>query len=142
MFVSSGNQFDTWHFLSFLLPKVNTSNLMALNNCMILTTPNLHLQYYSLILLFYTQLNISEKICKYHLHSYTYSRRLRSSLTTLLGFPGDSGGKDSFCRRLRLETWVWKTLQRREWQPTSVFLPGEFQGQRSLMGYSPWCHKE
>ena len=26
---------------------------------------------------------------------------------------------------------------RRKWQPTPVFLPGEFQGQRSLAGYSP-----
>ena len=25
---------------------------------------------------------------------------------------------------------------------TSVFLPGEFQGQRSLVGYSPWGCKE
>ena len=31
---------------------------------------------------------------------------------------------------------------RREWLPTSVFLPGEFQGQGSLAGYSPWGHKE
>ena len=31
---------------------------------------------------------------------------------------------------------------RRAWQPTPVFLPGEFQGQRSLAGYSPWGHKE
>ena len=23
-----------------------------------------------------------------------------------------------------------------------VFLPGEFHGQRSLVGYSPWDHKE
>ena len=30
----------------------------------------------------------------------------------------------------------------REWQPTLVFLPGEFHGQRSLAGYSPWGHKE
>ena len=29
-----------------------------------------------------------------------------------------------------------------EWQPTPVFLPGEFHGQRSLAGYSPWGHKE
>ena len=35
-----------------------------------------------------------------------------------------------------------KSLQRRKWQPTPVFLPGEFHGQRSLMGYSPWGHKE
>ena len=31
---------------------------------------------------------------------------------------------------------------RRKWQPTPVFLPGEFHGQRSLAGYSPWRHKE
>ena len=32
----------------------------------------------------------------------------------------------------------WK----RKWQPTPVFLPGEFYGQRSLTGYSPWGCKE
>ena len=31
---------------------------------------------------------------------------------------------------------------RRKWQPTPVFLPGESHGQRSLVGYSPWGHKE
>ena len=30
---------------------------------------------------------------------------------------------------------------RRKWQPTPVFLPGEFHGQRSLQGYNPWGHK-
>ena len=29
----------------------------------------------------------------------------------------------------------------RAWQPTTLFLPGEFHGQRSLVGYSPWGHK-
>ena len=32
--------------------------------------------------------------------------------------------------------WRW------EWQPTPVFLPGEFHGQRSLEGYSPLGCKE
>ena len=32
--------------------------------------------------------------------------------------------------------WRWK------WQPTQVFLPGKFHGQRSLLGYSPWGCKE
>jgi len=32
--------------------------------------------------------------------------------------------------------------QRRVWQPTPVFLPGEFHGQRSLAGCSPWSCKE
>ena len=31
---------------------------------------------------------------------------------------------------------------RRAWQPTPVFLPGEFHGQRSMAGYSPWSCKE
>ena len=31
---------------------------------------------------------------------------------------------------------------RRKWQPTPVFLPGESHGQGSLVGYSPWRHKE
>ena len=30
----------------------------------------------------------------------------------------------------------------RNWQPTPVFLPGEFHGQRSLVDYSPWGRKE
>ena len=36
----------------------------------------------------------------------------------------------------------WKESWRREWLPTTVFLPEEIHGQRSLMGYSPWDHKE
>ena len=31
---------------------------------------------------------------------------------------------------------------RRKWQPTPVLLPGKSHGQRSLVGYSPWGHKE
>ena len=38
--------------------------------------------------------------------------------------------------------WVRKIPWRRKWQPTPAFLPGEFHGQRSLVGYSPWGHKK
>ena len=31
---------------------------------------------------------------------------------------------------------------RKKWLPTPVFLPGEFYGQRSLVGYNPWGCKE
>ena len=31
---------------------------------------------------------------------------------------------------------------RRKWQPTPVFLPGEFHGLRSLASYSSWSRKE
>ena len=37
------------------------------------------------------------------------------------------------------DPWVGKIPWRRKRQPTSVFLPGKFLGQRSLVGYSPWC---
>ena len=33
---------------------------------------------------------------------------------------------------------VRKIPWRRKWQPTAVFLPGEFHGERSLAGYSSW----
>ena len=38
-------------------------------------------------------------------------------------------------------SWVRKILWRRKWQPTPGLLPGEFHGQRSLVGYSPWGHR-
>ena len=38
----------------------------------------------------------------------------------------------------RVEKIPWK----RKWQPTSVSLPGKSHVQRSLVGCSPWGHKE
>ena len=46
------------------------------------------------------------------------------------------------CRRLGFDPWVKKIPWRREWQPTPIFLPGEFHGQRSLAGCRPWSLKE
>ena len=40
------------------------------------------------------------------------------------------------------DPWVRKTSWRRKRQPTPIFLPISFHGQRSLVGYSPWGHKE
>ena len=42
----------------------------------------------------------------------------------------------------RFDPWVGKIPWRREWPPTLVFLPGEFHGQSSLVGYSSWSWKE
>ena len=44
------------------------------------------------------------------------------------------------CRKLkrhRFNPWVGKIPWRMTWQPTPVFFPGEFHGQKSLAGYSP-----
>ena len=42
------------------------------------------------------------------------------------------------CRRHGSDPWSMKIPWRRKWQPTPVFLPGKFHGQRSLVSYSPW----
>ena len=59
------------------------------------------------------------------------------------GNPGDSDSKRIClqCRRHGFDFWVRKIPWRRKWQPTPV-LPEEFYGQRSLVGYSPWGHKQ
>ena len=54
----------------------------------------------------------------------------------------DLGNSLSAMQETRFKPWVRKTPWRREWLSTPVFLPGEFHGQRSLVGHSPWGHKE
>ena len=68
-------------------------------------------------------------------------------LFTSQGFSGGARGKESPCqcrrrRRRGFDPWVRKIPQRRAWQPTPVFLPGKSHGQRGLVSYSPWGHKE
>ena len=49
------------------------------------------------------------------------------------------------CRRnerCRFDPWVGKIPYRRKWQPTLVFFPEEFHGQRILVGCSSWGGKE
>ena len=41
-------------------------------------------------------------------------------------------------QEIQVQSLGRKDPWRREWQPIPVFLPGEFLGQRSLGGYSPW----
>ena len=38
------------------------------------------------------------------------------------------------CRRRGFNPWVRKIPWQRAWQPTPVFSPGEFHGQKSLAG--------
>ena len=53
-------------------------------------------------------------------------------------------GKESAsqCRCCRFNPWVGKIPWSRKWQPSLVFLPGIFHGQRSLAGYNPWGHNQ
>jgi len=43
---------------------------------------------------------------------------------------------------LGFDPWVRKIPWSRKWQPAPVFLPGKFHEQRSLVGCSPWGHRE
>ena len=45
-------------------------------------------------------------------------------------------------KRPGLDPWVGKIPWGRKWQPASVLLPKESQGQRSLVCCSPWGCKE
>ena len=60
------------------------------------------------------------------------------------GFPGGSDSKESTCNVGDPSSihGPGKSPWRREWQPTPVFLPEEFNGQKILVGYSPWGYKE
>ena len=66
------------------------------------------------------------------------SNRLRAHS----GFPGGAAVKKEHtcqCRRGKrrgFDPWISKSLWRREWQPTPVFLPEKCHRQRSLVGYS------
>ena len=58
-------------------------------------------------------------------------------------FPGGSDSKASAYSARDLGSISGSEIPwRRKWQPTPVFLPGKSHGQRSLVDYSPWGHKE
>ena len=71
--------------------------------------------------------------CRFEPCSLQKQLALRTSLALRICLPHERPGFD---------LWVGKIPWRRKWQPTPVFLPGEFHGQRSLVGYSPWGPEE
>ena len=52
-------------------------------------------------------------------------------------------GKESVAKqKMQVQSLGQEDPLEEEKQPTPVFLPGKFHGQRSLVGYSPGGHKE
>ena len=45
-------------------------------------------------------------------------------------------------RETRVQSLGWEGPLEKEMATTLLCLPGEFHGQRSLLVYSPWGHKE
>ena len=63
------------------------------------------------------------------------------------GLPRWHSGKEPTCqcRICRFGSLSWKIPWSKKWQPTTVCqarIPGKFHGQRNLVGYSLWSHKE
>ena len=85
----------------------------------------------------YIYINVTWRIVLYFLYYI-----LRVSCT---GFPDGSGGKESASNAAdpgSVPGWGKSTGEGNGCLPTLVFLPEEFYGQRSLVSYSPWGHKE
>ena len=62
----------------------------------------------------------------------------------MLGFPGGAEVKNppASAKDVGSVPGLGRFPWNRKWQPTLVFLPGKFHGQRSLVGYSAWGYKE
>ena len=75
---------------------------------------------------------------------WSFLKKLKIELPydTARHFPGGASGKEHACqcrrhKRLRFDPWFGKIPWRRAQQCIPVFLAGESNGQRSLVGYSP-----
>ena len=70
--------------------------------------------------------------------SLPHGPALRIFYLSILGFSGGSVGKELACnsRKPGFDPCVRKIPWRREWQPTPVFLPGEFMDIGGWAGYS------
>ena len=76
------------------------------------------------------------------------SDTIKMYLWFTLGLPRWCSGKESINLPMQeiqetwVQSWVGKIPWSRKWQPTPEILPEKSHGQRSLVGYSPWGHKE
>ena len=71
--------------------------------------------------------------------------KLRRSYAEGIGYPLQYSWASLVAQAVKNLPAMWETwVQSLGWKdpPTPVFWPGEFHGQRSLEGYSPWRHKE
>ena len=87
-----------------------------------------------------------------YLHVHNESRKEQSKLNSVfvyprVGFPRWLSGKQPTCNAedtgdSDLIPVMGRAPEGGHGYPITVFLLGESHGQRRLVGYSPWCHKE
>ena len=119
-------------FLPFLWPGNSHTSPFCSSPCFDLAPLSV------VISLFYTQLHSSS--LSFTLTSLTsyYILSMR-----IIGLHWCFSGEEFTCqcRRSSFNLWDRKIPWRRKWKPTPIFLPGKSHGQRNLVGYSPWGHK-
>ena len=64
------------------------------------------------------------------------------ALLSLSNYLSNSLPPSNITLGFRILIWICGNTWRRKWQPTPVLLPGKSHWWRSLVGYSPWGHKE
>ena len=84
-------------------------------------------------------------MCKWQICPWGVS--IKSIHQSAYSFPSGSDGKESAnntgnIRDVGLISGLGRFPWRRAWLPTPVLLPGESHGQRSLVSYSPFGHRE
>ena len=81
-------------------------------------------------------------VCIYRKKHHVDSVRYYPS--SQVSFPGGSDGKETALNAGDLGSipGLGKSSGEGNGYPTPVFLPGEFHGPKSPMGYSPWSYKE
>ena len=112
--------------------------------CGILYTPsrNSPLTHYSIVL-FHNTMTFWNRTSAWFFILFLqlfFPKGNRCKFLLLEGFPDGTVVK---CQGRRhkihgFDPWVRKIPWSRKWQPTPVFLPGRFNGQRSLADYHPW----
>ena len=88
------------------------------------------------------KLNLIVKTCRYLEIEKKFLTNFEGKINFMFQFQGNSSVQFS-------HSVVSNSLRphepqhgRRKWEPTPVLLPGKFHGWKSLVGYSPWGHKE
>ena len=107
--------------------------LMTIAHCMYLLSIHNFLTHWPFGKYQFTELSKSSKCCHILFCIYLYTPGLPSQLS-----------QSRICLQCRgpgFNSQVGKMTWRRKWQPTPVFLPGEYQEQKRLAGYSIWGRK-
>ena len=76
-------------------------------------------------------------VCVY-IYIYIYICRTSQVALVLKNLPANAGD----VKRHGFNPWAGEIPWSGAWQPTPIFLPAESHGQRNLVGYNPWDHKE